>query len=243
MIRGVFLSVLFGMLLAGHAVAQTLKPVDFSAVNIVTSEYPPYSFSEDDEIKGVAVERTRKVLSKLQLDTPITIYPWARAYETARVTPNTLIFSMARSQEREKAFKWVGTIVDFNVKIFKLKERDDIHVEKIADLANYSIGALNRDIKGNYLRSQGLKPQTYASEETGIRMLFRGRIDLMPIDMASFKYRMDNLNLPIDAVEEVITLSDISHPLYMAFNQQTPDAVVNAFREALDAVHKEETAQ
>jgi len=243
MIRGFFYSVLFGTFLVGQAGAQALKPIDFSAVKIVTSEYPPYSFSEGDEVKGVAVDRARKVLAKLKLDKPITIFPWARAYETARTAPNTLIFSMARSKEREKAFKWVGTIVDFNVKVFKLKERDDIDVKNFSDLANYSIGALNRDIKGNYLRSQGLNPEIYASEETGIRMLFRGRIDLMPIDTASFNYRMENLNLPIDAVEEVLTLSDISDPLYMAFNRQTPDAVVNAFREALDAVREEQAAQ
>jgi len=228
-------------LLVGFSSAKAEHPasVDLSNVSIVTSIYPPYSFSGPKGLEGVAIQRAKKILEHLKLNKPISIFPWARAYETAKTSPNTLLFSMARSAEREKLFKWVGTIVDFNVKIYKLKARKDIKVKTLEDLKRYQIGALNKDIKGNYLHSQGIPTEMLSSEETGIHMLYRGRIDMIPIDVESFKYRVEKLGYSIDKIEEVIALEDISRPLYMAFSNNTPDAVVEAFRTALESVRRE----
>jgi len=220
----------------GTAKAETPINVDFSGVSVVTSEYPPYNFSGETGAEGIAVERVKQVLEKLGLNLPIAVYPWARAYETAKKVPGTLIFSMARSKERENTFKWVGTIVDFHVNVYRLKSRPDVKIRQLEDIKNYRIGALNKDIKGNYLRSRGISPVVYASEELGIRMLVRGRIDLMPIDANSFDYRINRLGYARDQFEEVLTLTDISHPLYMAFSKNTPDAVVEAFKAALKEV-------
>ena len=215
------------------AKADSSTAPDFSGISIVTSIYPPYSYSSANGLEGIAVRKVERVLAQLHLDKTISIYPWARAYETARTTPNTLIFSMARSEEREHLFKWVGTIVDFNVKIYRLKSRKDIKIETVKDLKNYRIGALNKDIKGDYLRLQGIPIETLSSEESGIHMLYRNRIDMIPVDAQSFKYRATKLGYSTNEVEEVITLTDISRPLYLAFNKDTPDNVVEAFRQAL----------
>lgn len=227
----------------GTAKAEPLVNVDFSGVSVVTSEYPPYNFSGETGAEGIAVERVKQVLEKLNLDLPIAVYPWARAYETAKKVPGTLIFSMARSKERENTFKWVGTIVDFHVNVYRLKSRPDVKVRQFEDIKNYRVGALNKDIKGNYLRSRGISPVIYASEELGIRMLVRGRIDLMPIDANSFDYRINRLGYAKDQFEEVLTLTDISHPLYMAFHKNTPDAVVEAFRASLKEVRPESSVE
>ncbi|MEI8631015.1 hypothetical protein P4S72_00655 [Vibrio sp. PP-XX7] len=68
-----------------------------------------------------------------------------------------LIYSIARTKERESLFKWVGPIAPYNVYLFKLKARSDIIVNTLEDVKKYRIGGAYQDVKQLYLVSQGIK--------------------------------------------------------------------------------------
>lgn len=61
-------------------------------------------------------------------------------------------------------------------------------------------------------------------------------IDLMPADKESFKFRLRRMNYDADETASVLSPDAISQPLYAAYNINTPDTVVNDFREALKAM-------
>jgi polar amino acid transport system substrate-binding protein len=205
-------------------------------IEVVTADFPPYSYLENGRAEGVAVTKARRVFRQLGIDPEIKVFPWSRAYAIAKNKPNVLLFSMARSEEREQLFHWVGQITNFHVKVFRLKSRRDIVAETPQDLAGYRVGSLLKDVKGDYLKDKGIQPVVYSSEENGIRMLFLGRIDAMPADEQSFIVRVKKLGYSMDDIEIVLPLEDISKPLFMAFNRETPISVVTAFRDALQAV-------
>ncbi|SJZ94385.1 amino acid ABC transporter substrate-binding protein, PAAT family (TC 3.A.1.3.-) [Oceanospirillum multiglobuliferum] len=223
-------------LLFGCWSSSVMAEDDFQAVTpirIVTSEFPPYSFSAGDQAEGIAVALVENMLEQMGLNIKIEVYPWARAYDVALREPNTLLFVVARTPEREPLFKWVGRLILFDVKVFRLKSAEDIHIKQLEELHNYKVGSLIKDVKGAYLKSKGIKPIEYASEDSGIHMLKRGYIDLMPAELNSFRYRVSKLGYQQDDFEVAYELSEISNPLYLAFSKGTPDELVVRFREAL----------
>lgn len=220
------------MMFAGLILAPLVVKAD--TLRIVSSEFPPYSFTDDQRLsQGIAVDLVKQLLDELNLQVPIEIYPWARAYEISQRKANTLIFLIARSPEREAHFKWVGPLIDFNVRLFRLKFRSNIAPAQLSDLKQYKVGSLIQDIKGQYLHKQGIPTIEYASEQTGILMLVRGYIDLMPAEINSFRYRVNQLGFDMADFEVALPLHEISRPLYLAFQKDTPDELVVRFRDAL----------
>jgi len=223
--RVLFFAVFF---YSSHSLAQS----DFSDVKVITSFYEPYSFAEEGAAQGIAVNQVRKILAQLHFFPNINVYPWARAYNIALHSPNTLIFSMARTPEREKKFHWIGPIVGFDVHLFKSKGRKDIQVHNLAELRNYQIGALRKDVKGQYLKKHKIAVTELTSEENGIKLLLNNRLDLMPADITATRYRLEKMGLSPDVLEPIYYLNEISRPLYLAFSLDTPIETVNAFRDA-----------
>lgn len=213
---------------AGQSKAQP----DLSDVKVITSFYEPYSYLDGDGVQGEAVNQARKVLAELNFYPQIKIFPWARAYNTALNSPNTLIFSMARTPERENLFHWVGEIVGFNVFLFKKKGRDDIEINQLEDANKFRVGALFKDVKGEYLSRNGIDVVSLNDEEAGIKMLLANRIDLLPTDIVSMKHRLKKNGLAEDALTEAFHIKEISRPLYMALSKKTSPEIVEAFRAA-----------
>lgn len=208
---------------------------DLSNINVITSIYEPYSYSNNGRAEGIAVDRARKIFAQLDFAPDIEVYPWARAYNLASTTPNSLIFSMARTSEREKLFYWIGEILEFNVYLYKKKTNISLVINTIEDLKKYQIGALVDDVKGIHLRKLGIKTFDLSSEENGMGLVMLGRLDLIPVDASSLKFRLKKLNLPEDALTPTLHLTEISKPLYLAMHKDTPIKLVNIIKRAYDA--------
>jgi polar amino acid transport system substrate-binding protein len=205
---------------------------DLSKVHVITSFYEPYSYLEDSVAQGIAVNQAREIFAELDFYPVIHVYPWARAYNLALTKPNSIIFSVARTPEREDKFYWIGEIVDFNVHLYRDKNKPNIQVPNLDALQNYRVGALNQDVKGQYLIKKGVEVTTINSEVTGIKLTLSGRIDLLPIDLNSLKFRLKKLGLAEDAMVPAYHLQEISRPLYIAMNKETPIEIVEAFKAA-----------
>ena len=68
---------------------------------------------------------------------------------------NILIYSIGRSPEREKLFKWIDIISPYEVYFYKLKSRKDISIKNLEDAKKYRIGGVNNDIRTQYLLGKG----------------------------------------------------------------------------------------
>lgn len=202
-------------------------------LRVVSSEFPPYSYSAGKHAEGIAVDKVRHLLDSAGFAPTVEVYPWARAYEVALREPNVLIFLIARTPEREEQFHWLGTLIDFDVKLFRLKDRSDIDLGSLQDLAPYKTGSLNRDVKGQYLMEQGAKTISYATEESGVHMLKRGYIDLMPAEINSFHYRVQRLGYSPDDFAQAWTLDAISKPLYLAASRNTSPELIERIQQAM----------
>jgi polar amino acid transport system substrate-binding protein len=206
-------------------------------ITIAASEYSPYNYVENGKVAGVSAEVMKAVLREAGLEADFTIFPWPRAYRMALNNQTTIIFPIARIPERESLFKWVGTISPCDVYLYKLKTRKDIRIETLEEAKSYRIGCVREDFTLKYLEGKGFNIETVNYlEELNIRMLVNGRLDLTPFTDLAFFHRITEIGLSSDLFEPAYYLDEVSKDFYAAFSKDTPDALVDKVKKALDAL-------
>ncbi len=215
-------------------------------VKIVTENYPPYNYEENGKVKGVSTEIVRAVLKEMGLNIKITVYPWARTYRLALEEPNTLIYSIARTPEREHKFKWVGVIAPADQVLLSLKERTDIKLNNLDDTRKYKIGTVRDDVIEHHLLSNGFKVGKNIDRcnnyNSNIKKLLRKRIDLCAIGkLVGYNILRKIGHEPGDTVKQVYRFDVLSKGVNMAFQKDTPDEVVNKFRRGLKKIKENKT--
>jgi polar amino acid transport system substrate-binding protein len=206
-------------------------------ISVVTEDAYPVQYLYKNEIMGPATELVHAVLETAEFDYDIQTYPWARAYERATTQKNTLIYSIARTPEREKQFKWVGSIIKLEYHMVGLNELDLPKPITLEALKKLKVGALRSSVTHKYLQSKGFKNIYLLSKpEQSINLLRSGRIDLFPISYSSFQLYCLKLRIDCQQLSSIFKLEKLSTSLYMAFSKSTDDKIVARAKAAYQKV-------
>ena len=188
----------------------------------------------------------RAVAKEAKYEETFQTYPWTRAYMMAQKNENTIIYSISRTTEREKLFKWIGEIVPANNYLFTLKKRTDIKISKLDDAKKYMVGTVTADAGDMYLISKGFMVgkniERVPRYTQNIMKVYFGRIDLFwSADLvANFFIKKLGYN-PLD-FRRAYFLDEISKEgLYMAFSIKTHDDIVAEYKRALEKIKKDGT--
>ena len=208
-------------------------------LHYVTETYPPYNFSDNNILRGIAVDLL--VLASQQTTAPvqrsqIRLMPWARSYRTTLKTPNYVLFSTARTPEREKLFKWAGPISTNHVVLIAKKSRN-IRINSPADLQHLRIGSIRDDVAEQLVRglvAQNIQLNLAANGDALANQLQAERIDLWAYDQNVAHWFLRNAGLDPENFESVYTLQE--GQLWYAFNLEVSDARVAELQKALDAL-------
>ncbi|MBU2707906.1 transporter substrate-binding domain-containing protein [Zooshikella marina] len=211
------------------------------ALDVVTEDFPPFQYlDKNKKVQGMATEVVRLVLKEAGIKAEIRMYPWARAYKRALQETNVLIYSIARTREREHHFKWIGTITPYSVYLWKLKKRKDIQIHKIEQAKQYLTGGVPKDVKLDYLLGYGFEVGDHLilskSDVQNLIMLANERIHLTPFDEIAFSYSVKQLGYDIADFERALYIEELSSELYMAMSILTPEDLVYTLRKALEKV-------
>lgn len=219
-----------------------IMPCYAQKLQVVTEEFPPYNYLENGRVVGLSTEVVRTVFSELNLEMEIQVLPWARAYQKAQTAPNTLIYTIGKTPERETLFQWVGVIAPSKSYLFALKNRDDIELNLLNDAKRFRVGAVRRSIRSQYLLKEGFTMgenlEINTSYKANFLMLYNNRIDLWAMNefTAYFIVKQAGYN-PQSLLKKAFFLKPLSETEYhMAFSPQTPTTLVQQFREALAKV-------
>lgn len=202
----------------------------------LTEEYYPYNYTEDEKLKGISVDLLRLVWEELGIHpAPAESLPWARAYERLQTEPGTVLFSMARTPEREPLFRWAGPIAPVRFVLIGRKDHA-IRLNTLDDLRGLSVGTLRDDVSDTLLAGyRGVaRIQPVADMRQNISKLMSNRLDLVAYEEASWRKIATRSGLSPDDFETVYVLRET--PVYYAFHHDTPEAVVTRFQCALDRV-------
>ena len=219
-------------------------------VRVLTEEFPPYNYTDvaQGKITGLSTEVVEAVLRELGLQGEFHSMPWARAYETTRNTPGVLIYSIGRTPERDKLFKWVGVIAPANYYLFGQPGRT-YHVDSLDAAKQYRIATVNEDVGEQFLVANGFVKgknlQPSVKYELNYEKLKLGRVDLWIMSELTAAYlARQSGDEPAKTLVKVYRIPELSSEgYYMAFGNQTPDAQVARFRKGLEAIQRNGTLE
>ena len=228
-------------LIAALACLPSLAPAG-EAIQILTEELPPYNMTQDGRLTGMSTEVVQAVLQEVGVQAHIQSMPWARAYDIAQNSENVLIYSIARTRQREKLFKWVGTIAPVRWYLFTLPQRD-IQLGQLDEARRYQIGTVKDDAGEQHLLDKGFAVgenlQSSNRYAHNYEKLTLGRIDLWIANELNAFYLVRRAgDDPDETLVPVLSLPDLGDDqgLSMAFSPQTSDALVERFRQGLKTI-------
>lgn len=208
------------------ALALTLlSPGSMADTLQVVTEDSSYSSLKDGKVVGAASEIVEKTLAMAGIDDyHMALYPWARAYDMARLEPNVLVYPILRSTDRDPLFKWVGELEKVVQVFYRLRERRDVVVNSLQDAQNYSVGVVRDDSRQEYLATKGFNRMVVSANNLdNLRKLLSGQVALIPMPEREAREQCNDLHIPFEQLESVYTLEDLSRNLYVAMSNKTPD--------------------
>ena len=204
----------------------------------VVTEDSSYSYLENGKVAGSASVIVEQTLALAGItDYRMTLYPWARAYDMARLEPNVLIYPIIRTAGREALFNWVGELDQVTPMFYKLRERRDVLVKDLSDAKRYSVGVVRDDARQQYLEGKGFtKVVVSANNLDNLRKLVSGQLELVPMPEREAREQCEDLHIAFADLEAVYTLDELSKGLYIALSRSTPDDTVKRIRQAFDTL-------
>ena len=195
------------------------------------------------QIKGFNTDIVREIMQRLNLNFTIKIVPWKRGYREVLHRPNVVLFSMVRTFEREKLFKWVGPLNVTKFSFFK-KKGSDITINTLGDAKKVgAIGCIGDDVREKLLKRLGFTNlSSLFGKDANLRnleMLMLGRIDLwISTDQIVFKTANDT-GIDPNEIEETLTVKKAY--VYLVFSKDTDDKIVNEWQHTLKTMKNDGT--
>jgi polar amino acid transport system substrate-binding protein len=215
---------------------RTARSADFPALTIYAEILPPDQFENEQGIpSGFSVDVVREIQRRVGDTSPIRMAHWANAYTETLSKPNTILFTMVRTSEREKLFQWVGPLMEQRF-ILAVRADSRVTLNSLNDARRLRrIGTVKADYRHVYLAEQGftnLDPVDYSDQN--IRRLMAGRIDALASSDLTLPAMLAKAGVAPSKVRTGLVIS-VGHN-YIAFSNRTSEVTVRQWRRALEAM-------
>jgi polar amino acid transport system substrate-binding protein len=228
-----------GFLTLGVFTAGLLaKPLQIYCEN----DPPSQIRNPDDSLSGFAVDVVREIQKRVHNHDPILMVPWARGYDSVQTAPNVLLFSMARTADRDARFQWIGPILESQYGFYVKADAKTV-INSLDDARKLNaIGVYRDDVRDSFLTQAGFTRLDRVTDNSyNIKKLMFGRIDAYAgspignadaVKAAGFQ--------PTDVRLAFIFMKSQS---FIAASRTTPAEVVQAWNAALESMKRDDTFQ
>ncbi|WP_157670212.1 ABC transporter substrate-binding protein [Chitinibacter sp. GC72] len=228
--------ILLPLLLATPARAEDLRAY--------TERFPPFNYQqENQQASGISYELLMLIASKARLRIKTEFLPWPRAVNQNSHDANSILFTTVRTAPRENSYLWVGPVDPCDIALIRLKSRNDIQLDTLADAHPYKVGvpAYGADIeilqRNNFPAEQLEK---IPSSGSITRMLYAGRFDLVSGILLSHAYEAKTAGLNPAEMTVAYTLQP-GLGCYFAFNPKVRPDFYQRFLHAYQALVQDGT--
>lgn len=214
-----------------------------SQYTVMTEELPPFAYTTGNKVEGLSVELVAEILKRLEIQTDILVFPWARAYNEILTKPNKVLFSMSRNSEREDKFRWVGPIIEDKVYFYSPKN-STLKIRTLEEAKAAPTIIVSRGFpEHKFLQDSHFKNLSlivYPGQ--GFKLIAANRSDLMPAGELTVLPTLKNLKIDPALIENT-GVKLFSHYLYIAMSINTADEEVARWQNALDQMKTDGTYQ
>jgi polar amino acid transport system substrate-binding protein len=207
-------------------------------LTVVSEDNPPFNFHQDGVFTGSSTEVVREIMRRLNVTTGIQVMTWARAYQLAQTRPNVILFSTARTRERENLFHWVGPI--YRVRFgFYARRGSGVVLTSLDDAKKVNaIATYKDDVREQLLKTMGFTNlDSSKSPASNLKKLLAGRVDLWLYSNLGVPSIAGQIGIDPDEIELLLPFKDVN--AYIAISKGTSRAVVDQWKATLDAMKRE----
>lgn len=202
-----WLSLMMG-LYAHHALASSGQN---APLELVSFAYPPYISENYDVNTGLIELYVDQLMRHVKQPYRLSLMPHKRAVLHTINTPNTCVFPIEKSQERESQFQWISPILISRLALFQTQDSPPIEGKVLKDFLPYRVGSYLGSATGSYLESLGFVVDYAAKNDANVIKLYAKRIDLWASDVSTALHisRQKNLKISQPRLEFFTTLRAI----------------------------------
>ncbi len=219
------------MVLASSAISGELA--------IYTEESPNAHYKDKDgKITGYVYELVLAMQKQMGDKTPIKMVRWEEGYNLATTKPNVALFSTTFTEERRPLFKWVGPVSE-SVWILYAKTGSGIKLKSLESAKSLkSIGTYKDDVREQFLKEKGFDNLDSVTDDTlNLKKLIDNRIDVWVSSRDRAPLIAKEMGISINSIEPVLKM--VEKGLFIVFNVDTPDDIVDKWSIAYDVVRSD----
>ncbi|HJO92672.1 MAG TPA: ABC transporter substrate-binding protein [Victivallales bacterium] len=211
---------------------------------VFTEDYPPYSFRENGEIKGSSTEIIKTIFKRLKIENyRILLLDWDLSYDFVQYIPNSIIYSLTKTKERENKFKWAGPVATNYWYLFADSNNEktrNVEIGRLNDCNKYKIAVQKQGSIASYLKNNGINNllETTTTLQS-LQDLLDNKAELLAVSESVAYSLMKKLDKPKSILHKVYTLR--KRQLYIGFNSKISDSLVKQFQDTLDSMKKDGT--
>jgi polar amino acid transport system substrate-binding protein len=178
-------------------------------VIVVTENFPPYNYEHEGKIVGLSTDIVKRIMNETGLDYKIELLPWDRAYRMALNQDNVLIYTTARTAERENLFHWIALLGEAE---FYLMGRSEEHYEGLSlpQLIDkgYKATCVHDDAACGLLKDAGFDEEhiEVVRPNSEILMVLFKKADFFVADPVELGYRLQQLGISDQKVKKVLKI-------------------------------------
>nr|WP_319527765.1 ABC transporter substrate-binding protein [Pseudomonas laurentiana] len=211
-------------------------------LRMLTDNHPPLHFQQGGELVGFGVDVVHALAERtgdhVQMEQP----PLLRALRAASTEPNTAVFTVLRTAEREPHYQWVGPLMEVETAMYARSDK----VRPIRSLQEASIvGQIvlpRKWLAYGYLKEHGFS-NLYGVEtpEQMMKLLRLERADLVVADTFSIATLSHDAGLTPNELQ--YQFSFMRHGAYIAFSPQSDAHLVARWQKAFDDMNSDGSLQ
>lgn len=201
---------------------------------------PLQFYDENKKLTGLTVEVVQEIQRRLGNKDRIQVVPWSRGIDKLNKEPNSFLFTMARTPDREHLYQWIGPILFIEYGLY-VKADSSIQINKLEDAKKIGlIGVYRDDIRDQTLSKLGFTNLDRASSvASSFKKLMIGRIAAyadakkgVAITANLAGYQASDVKLAFDLFK---------NPLYIAVSKNTDAAIVAQWNSTLEEMKKDKS--
>lgn len=206
---------------------------------VVTEEWAPYNYLEEDRLTGMTTEIVHAIMHLTGDDFEITLLPSMRSSLVLQTRSKTIMYSMFRTAERERLYKWVGPIAEESIHAWQRAGTAPLDtLEQLMRAAQ--ITTRHAGLLPDTLQAQGFTNLDRSATENRqlYLMLLAGRTDVIAGDTdVGVAYYSRQTGIASGMLRQ-IPVELYRSQLFIAFSLDSEDTVVAAWAGALEQLRE-----
>ncbi|WP_440877367.1 substrate-binding periplasmic protein [Thalassotalea sp. PLHSN55] len=214
--------------------------VKANPVQVVSTERKLLQYQVNGQLKGPSAQIYKMLMKQSQLSIPVDFMPWARAFQKAQTTPNTLIFSLIRTDEREQQFHWLlpvsqlfQTFVGKKSRYSKAQYSLPFIRERVTAVVRNTYGH-QLLIKEGFLETRNL--YVASSMEVATKLFFEDKVDFVFTEPNVIRAEMGKYQMTKGDLVAAPLLEKAIRKSYIAINKNSDSTLTSLLMRAASEV-------